>query len=89
MDFGRSLRAKFFASIITTTIWQIWKARCNLVFKGTQLDFQWIAHRAIAHVEEQVFQASKLSNEELFNKLLYSWSSSLLSIFWCILDTGT
>ncbi|KAH7679239.1 Reverse transcriptase zinc-binding domain-containing protein [Dioscorea alata] len=39
-------------SVIAATIWFIWKARCNRIFRDEGLDYHIIASRAIGHVRE-------------------------------------
>jgi len=37
------------ASLITFLAWLIWKARCCLIFKGSQWDPYWIAMQILDH----------------------------------------
>lgn len=44
--------SKFFASIIATTIWLIWKACCDLIFKSVQPNFTKIVTCVVHHAQE-------------------------------------
>jgi len=42
----------FTQSVIASTIWFIWKTRCNKIFKNDHLDYQRVSSQAIGHVRE-------------------------------------
>lgn len=44
--------------VIASTVWFIWKARCNKIFNNEQLDCHNISSRATRHVREYFFSSS-------------------------------
>ncbi|XP_039132528.1 uncharacterized protein LOC120269260 [Dioscorea cayenensis subsp. rotundata] len=52
LDFSLAGNSKFVASIIASTIWHIWKCRCNFIFRQERPDFCKIANWAVLHVQD-------------------------------------
>lgn len=48
----------YIQSVIAATIWFIWKARCNRIFKMEELDCQLVSIRATGHVREYSYASS-------------------------------
>lgn len=44
--------AIWIASIIVTTVWNIWRARCSLIFRGQPLNPFWISRSLVDQVDE-------------------------------------
>lgn len=55
LDFYIHSNSKFLASIIAATCWQIWKCRCNCIFKQDNLDINKATNLAFMHVKEFSF----------------------------------
>lgn len=51
LDFYIHSNSKFLASIIAATCWQIWKCRCNCIFKQDNLDINKATNLAFMHVK--------------------------------------
>lgn len=45
----------FIQSVIASTVWFIWKARCNKIFNNEQMDCRKVSNMAIGHVREYFF----------------------------------
>ncbi|XP_039142228.1 uncharacterized protein LOC120279366 [Dioscorea cayenensis subsp. rotundata] len=52
LDFSSNGNSLFLASIIAATLWQIWKSRCNLIFRQDSLDISKMANLVILHVKD-------------------------------------
>lgn len=60
----RSVKALEMAFLIVTAVWNIWKARCNNIFKQQCLDATWITYTLVSQVKEYTLKANH--QRELF-----------------------
>lgn len=52
LDFHSYENSKFLASLIAATLWQIWKCRCNFVFRQDKPDILKSAYAVVMQVKE-------------------------------------
>lgn len=80
----------FIQSVITATVWFIWKARCNKIFKGEDLNYLNVSTRAIGHAREFLFSSScQLKNNSIINNFTIADSPILLVASICSAETTT
>lgn len=62
----------------------IWKARCDVMFKGIQLDFGRFSYRTINHVKKYI-SGMKLKMGKFLLNLDFHSCSRFFFVFWCFL----
>lgn len=65
-------------SVIAATLWFIWKARCNEIFRTEDLDCQLVANRAVRHTREYFLTFSPLGRKNFIMANFFDSDSPII-----------
>ena len=75
-----AVKAQWVDSFIVAIAWNIWKARCNFIFKRIQLDPLWLATSSIDNTKEYSKDAKQWRKKFFFDCFNTYFSESYLLI---------